>query len=80
MRRSTRFAFIFVQNDFQVLATALPKAKKQRPVPEDAEEVSLMEYDAKKYDRRGGQAYDEDDDDEEEAGGSGGRPGQCAQQ
>ncbi|CAJ0561495.1 unnamed protein product, partial [Mesorhabditis spiculigera] len=72
--------FLDDEKKYQLLAQCFPAPKKQPPPTGDFEEVSLYEYDEKKYGggRGRGEAYAEESDSDE--GGHGGHPGvQCAQ-
>ncbi|CAJ0597975.1 unnamed protein product [Cylicocyclus nassatus] len=71
----------FLEDDtkYKMIETAFPPVRKVA-YPSNCEEVSLMEYDEKRYrgGRGGGQAYEEDGSDEE-MGGHHGPQVQCAQ-
>ncbi|CAJ0610225.1 unnamed protein product [Cylicocyclus nassatus] len=70
----------FLEDDTKYkMIAAFPPVRKVA-YPSNCEEVSLMEYDEKRYrgDRGGGQAYEEDGSDEE-MGGHHGPQVQCAQ-
>ncbi|CAJ0605386.1 unnamed protein product [Cylicocyclus nassatus] len=71
----------FLEDDtkYKKIETAFPPLRKVA-YPSNCEEVSLMEYDEKRYrgGRGGGQAYEEDGSDEE-MGGHHGPQVQCAQ-
>ncbi|PAV65500.1 hypothetical protein WR25_04132 [Diploscapter pachys] len=70
--------FLDSEAKYKQLEACFPAVKKTpQPPAGQFEEVSLFDYDEKKYQRRGNQAYESDDEDEE-VGGHG--PGvQCAQ-
>uniref|UniRef100_A0A8R1HYP9 DnaJ_C domain-containing protein n=1 Tax=Caenorhabditis japonica TaxID=281687 RepID=A0A8R1HYP9_CAEJA len=71
--------FLEVENAYNIVRGCLPLSPKVN-IPVGAQEISIMEYDEKKYSRgRGGDAYNEDSDDEQyEAHGA--RGVRCQQQ
>uniref|UniRef100_A0A8R1DQQ1 DnaJ homolog subfamily A member 2 n=1 Tax=Caenorhabditis japonica TaxID=281687 RepID=A0A8R1DQQ1_CAEJA len=57
--------FLEVENAYNIVRGCLPLSPKVN-IPVGAQEISIMEYDEKKYSRgRGGDAYNEDSDDEQ---------------